>query len=92
MNVFVTGHQGYIGAHLVALLMERGHTVTGCDIGLFEGCGWEPVAPPTRSLSKDVRVVAADDLRGHDAVMHLAALCNDPMCDIYETRTYQINQ
>ena len=92
MNVFVTGHQGYIGAHLVALLMERGHTVTGCDIGLFEGCGWEPVAPPTRSLSKDVRVVAADDLRGHDAVMHLAALSNDPMGDIDETLTYQINQ
>ena len=92
MNVFVTGHQGYIGAHLVPLLLEQGHTVTGCDIGLFEGCGWEPVVPPTRSLRQDVRTVTVQDLRGHDAVMHLAALSNDPMGDINEELTYQINQ
>ena len=57
MNIFVTGHQGYIGAHLVPLLLAQGHTVTGCDIDLYEGCGWEPVVAPTRSLKKDVRVV-----------------------------------
>ena len=92
MNVFVTGHQGYIGAHLIQLLVDRGHTVTGCDINLYEGCGWEPVTPPTRSLNKDIRVVTVDDLRGYDAVMHLAALSNDPMGDINEELTYQINQ
>ena len=92
MNIFVTGHQGYIGAHLVPLLLAQGHTVTGCDIGLYEGCGWEPVAPPTRSLNQDVRMVTTDDLRGHDAVMHLAALSNDPMGDINAELTYQINQ
>lgn len=74
------------------LLLDNGHTVTGCDIDLFEGCAWEPVAAPTRSLKKDVRSVAVDDLRGHDAVMHLAALSNDPMGDIDESLTYQINQ
>jgi nucleoside-diphosphate-sugar epimerase len=92
MHVFVTGHQGYIGAHLVPLLLEGGHTVTGCDIDLFEGCAWEPLDEPTRTLKKDVRTVTAEDLRGHDAVMHLAALSNDPMGDIDESLTYQINQ
>ena len=74
------------------LLLEKGHSVTGCDIALFEGCAWEPVVDPTRTLKKDVRLVSAEDLRGHDAVMHLAALSNDPMGDIDESLTCQINQ
>ncbi len=92
MNIFVTGHQGYIGTHLVPLLLANGHSVTGCDIDLFEGCAWEAVTEPNRTLKKDVRSVTVDDLRGHDAVMHLAALSNDPMGDIDESLTYQINQ
>ena len=74
------------------LLLDKGHTVTGCDIGLFTDCAWEPVAAPTHSLSKDIRSVTVDDLRGHDAVMHLAALSNDPIGDLDEALTYQINQ
>ena len=74
------------------LLLDKGHTVTGCDIGLFADCAWEPVVPPTHSLNKDIRSVTVDDLRGHDAVMHLAALSNDPIGDLDEALTYQINQ
>ena len=46
MKVLVTGHKGYIGVHLVDLLKQAGHTVTGCDVGLFDGCGWERPVPP----------------------------------------------
>jgi nucleoside-diphosphate-sugar epimerase len=46
MKVLVTGHRGYIGAHLVGLLKEAGHRVVGGDLDLFADCGWEPVPTP----------------------------------------------
>jgi nucleoside-diphosphate-sugar epimerase len=91
MNVFVTGHRGYIGAHLVGLLKETGHQVTGCDLNLFEGCGWEPVVAPDRELVRDVRSLTAADLNGFDCVMHLAAISNDPMADLDPEITRDIN-
>jgi nucleoside-diphosphate-sugar epimerase len=90
--VFVTGHKGYIGAHLVDLLKLEGHTVTGCDIGLFEGCGWEQIVPADRDLRKDVRSLSTKDLDGHDCVMHLAGLSNDPMGEVDAAATYAINR
>jgi nucleoside-diphosphate-sugar epimerase len=92
MKVFVTGHKGYIGAHLVDLLKEAGHTVTGCDLGLFDGCNWEDVVSPDRELGKDVRDVTLTDLAGHDCVMHLAAISNDPMGEVNAAATYAINR
>lgn len=92
MKIFVTGHKGYIGAHLVDVLKQGGHTVVGCDVGLFEGCGWEPVVPADRDLNKDVRAVEPADLDGCDAVMHLAAISNDPMGDLNAQLTLDINR
>ena len=92
MKIFVTGHKGYIGAHLVDLLKQGGHSVVGCDVGLFEGCGWEPVVPADRDLNKDVRAIESADLDGCDAVMHLAAISNDPMGDLNAQLTLDINR
>ena len=92
MNIFVTGHTGYIGVHLVELLQASGHTVTGCDLNLFDGCQWEPYARPERELLQDVRELTADDLAGHDAVCHLAAISNDPMGALDPELTLSVNR
>jgi nucleoside-diphosphate-sugar epimerase len=92
MKVFVTGHQGYIGTHLVDLLKQEGHTVIGCDLNLFGGCNWEPVVKPDRELAKDVRKVEATDLDGCDCVMHLAAISNDPMGALNAQITFEVNR
>jgi nucleoside-diphosphate-sugar epimerase len=92
MKFFVTGHLGYIGVHLVDLLKQAGHTVTGCDLNLFEGCAWEPFVRPDRELIKDVRDVTPEDLDGHDCVMHLAAISNDPMGDLDPQITLGVNR
>ena len=92
MKVFVTGHKGYIGTHLVDLLKQAGHTVTGIDLGLFDGCEWEPTVRPDKEIVKDVRDVSARDLDGHDVVMHLAALSNDPMGAIDAALTFDVNR
>ena len=91
MNVFVTGHRGYIGAHLVALLKEAGHEVTGCDLGLFDGCEWDSLVAPNREIIGDFRALAPRDLDGFDCVMHLAALSNDPMGDLAPQLTREVN-
>lgn len=92
MKVFVTGHRGFIGSHLVDVLKQEGHTVVGCDVRLFEGCEWEPIPPADVDLVKDVRKIEAVDLDGCDAVMHLAAISNDPMGEMNAQLTYDVNR
>jgi len=92
MKVFVTGHRGYIGAHLVELLKQEGHRVTGCDLNLFDGCAWEPLVAADRELREDVRSIAVQDVDGHDCVMHLAALSNDPMGAVDSGITLDVNR
>lgn len=92
MRVFVTGHLGYIGVHLVELLKAGGHLVTGWDLGLFAGCEWEAFPPPDREVRSDVRRITARALDGHDAVIHLAALSNDPMGELDPRITEDVNR
>jgi len=92
VDVLVTGHRGYIGVQLVDVLQRAGHRVTGCDAGLFDGCEWEPFARPERELRKDVRELELDDVRGHDCVMHLAAISNDPMGEVDIEVTLSVNR
>ncbi|WP_327146606.1 NAD-dependent epimerase/dehydratase family protein [Nocardia sp. NBC_01327] len=91
MRVLVTGHQGYLGTVMVPELQRAGHEVTGLDIGYFADCvlGETPPAPPT--LTVDLREVTADQLAGFDAVVHLAALSNDPLGALAPQITYDIN-
>lgn len=92
MKAFVTGHRGFIGPHLVELLKREGHTVVGCDLRLFEGCQWEPIAEADVDLVKDTRKIEARDLEGCDCVIHLAALSNDPMGAVNGGLTLDVNR
>ncbi|GAA2997339.1 SDR family oxidoreductase [Streptosporangium longisporum] len=91
MRVLLTGHQGYLGSVMAPVLTARGHEVTGLDSGLFAGCvlGPAPGDPPGHPV--DLRDVTAGMLAGTDAVVHLAALSNDPLGALAPELTYDIN-
>lgn len=93
MRVLVTGHLGYIGTVMVPALLKAGHDVTGYDSNLYERCtfeaGGEIVEVPYKR--KDIRDADISDLKGVDAIVHLAALSNDPLGNLDPELTYDIN-
>jgi nucleoside-diphosphate-sugar epimerase len=90
MRVLVTGHHGYIGSITAPFLRAAGHEVVGLDTFFYEGCDLLASADESH-LQLDVRDVRARDLEGFDAVVHLAALSNDPLGDMRSELTYEIN-
>lgn len=91
MRVLVTGHNGYIGSVMVPELLAAGHEVLGLDTFFFEDCTLGNDRDGTPAVRKDIRDVRAGDLQGVDAIIHLAALCNDPLGDLHPGWTHEIN-
>jgi len=92
MRVLMTGHEGYIGSVMVETFRSAGHVVVGLDTGLFRGCDFAaPRIPPTDQLRADIRDIEGLDLTGFEAVVHLAALSNDPLGSLNPELTYDIN-
>lgn len=92
MKVLITGVEGYLGTMLAPTLLASGHEVAGLDTGFFKN-GWlyngVPRSPAV--LARDTRDVAMDDLRGFDAVVHMAELSNDPLGDLLGEITFDVN-
>lgn len=97
MNVLITGNMGYVGPVLVRhlRLTYPGAVISGFDAGFFSNCLTEPLVAPEAVLNRqyfgDVRELPDECLRGVDAVVHLAAISNDPMGKAFEELTMQVN-
>ncbi len=91
MKIVMTGHDGYLGSVMGPWLMDRGHEVVGLDTGYFHSCTLVPSQREVPARWKDLRDVEPGDLRGFDAVVHLAALSNDPLGDLDPRLTDEIN-
>lgn len=91
MKVFVTGHKGYVGSVLTQMLLKENYDVVGCDIEYYEQNFLKIDYGNVKSIKKDIRNITSDDLEGCSAVLHLAALSNDPLGEINPLLTNEIN-
>ncbi|MGO9863391.1 MAG: NAD-dependent epimerase/dehydratase family protein [Terriglobales bacterium] len=91
MKVLLTGHKGYIGAVAGPILSAAGHEVVGLDSDLFANCDFGDATSGIPEIRKDLRDLNRADLDGFDAVVHLAALSNDPVGNLNPQLTYDIN-
>ena len=91
MRILLTGHRGYIGAVAGPIVRSAGHEVVGVDADFFAGCDFGEAALEPWEIRKDIRELGMADLEGFDAVVHLAALSNDPLGNLDGGLTYAIN-
>lgn len=92
MRLLVTGNLGYIGTELIAIAKESGHFTLGVDSGFYKDCLlYEPASEPDQQIIADIRDVSADSFKDIDAVIHIAALSNDPICELDPNITFEIN-
>ena len=90
-RVLITGHDGYIGSVMTPWLVQQGYQVVGLDTGYYRDCALVPHEVAVPALRKDIRDVTVDDVVGFDAVIHLAALSNDPIGNLNDDWTAAIN-
>src|SRR5215475_8719464 len=91
MKILLTGSRGYIGSVMAPMMVRAGHDVTGLDADLYRRSTFGAWRDPIHTIEKDVRAIEAADLEGFEAVVHLAALSNDPLGDLDPELTYEIN-
>src|SRR5580765_260512 len=91
MKVLVTGHHGYIGSVLAPIVAQGGHAVVGLDTQFYRGCDFGADGARLGGRVADVRDVTAADLAGFAAIVHLAALSNDPLGDFVPELTSDMN-
>jgi nucleoside-diphosphate-sugar epimerase len=91
MKILLTGNRGYIGTVMGPMMVAAGHEVVGVDTDLYRRSTFGRWTESIRTLEKDVRALEVADLRGFDAVVHLAALSNDPLGDVDPRLTFEIN-
>lgn len=92
MKILVTGNQGYIGTVLTDVLINKGYEVRGLDTNFYEPLSLLPSsASKIEQINKDIRKVEASDVEEINAIIHLAALSNDPLGEFDEKLTEEIN-
>lgn len=91
MNILVTGSLGYVGTQATYNLELKGYSVFGIDSGFFKACNLVPISKEVPTVLKDIRDLEISDFKNIDSVIHLAALSNDPIGELDENLTYEIN-
>ena len=92
MKILLVGSEGYLGSLLGSVLSREGHDITGLDTGFYgEGILYRDSESKPRTVSKDVRQVEIEDLRGFEAIVHMGELSNDPLGQLSPDITYDIN-
>ena len=90
--ILITGNAGYIGTVMTKYLQEHSYKVVGLDCKYYEGCDLYPSnIRPSKQIVKDIRDISEKDLEGVTAIIHLAALSNDPLGEIDPSLTHEIN-
>lgn len=97
MKIIITGNMGYVGPGVVSQLRKTypDAELIGFDMGYFAKCLTNPIFLPENKLSRqvfgDVRKFPEELLEGVDGIVYLAAISNDPMGNLYEEITMDVN-